>query len=121
MSEQIILSIITIVSSVISSFVGWLVGRRKNNADARSIDTEVTNKIRDHYRMSFDDVNRQLEQYIVKLDKCTSDKLGQREAIMEFQQMYYDVMGKVDLTEENKDYLLRKIESINKKIEGMSD
>lgn len=64
MSEAIILAIIGVIATVVSGWVGWFVGKRKQNAEASLIEVQALDSIRKFYESIQKDNNATLQAYI---------------------------------------------------------
>lgn len=73
MSTEVILSLITILASIISGVMGWLFGRRKQNAKAVLLETQGIDAMRQFYETILNDINKRLQEYIQLSTKNRSE------------------------------------------------
>lgn len=64
MSTELMMGLITIVSTVISGWAGWFFGRRKQNAEASILEAKGLAAIREFYESVQKDNNKALGYYI---------------------------------------------------------
>lgn len=72
--NELILSVMGIVSAAFSGFLGWFFGRRQSNADA--VGTEIDNgiKLADYYKKIADDLEPQYQKKFDDLAKMYEAK-----------------------------------------------
>jgi flagellar basal body-associated protein FliL len=65
--------ILTIVTSLVTGFGGWIFGRRKNKAEAQTVELENVNKAVAIWRETAENLNAQLGMYTNELIKFRSE------------------------------------------------
>ena len=113
MDVGVLTSLISAGTAIVSSFIGWLIGRRKNKADSSLIESDVLNKVRDFYKASLDDTNNKLEERI----RCEHQKdliikkYQEQDALQT--QLIYEIIGSVTMSEEYKRSVLDRMKTMN--------
>lgn len=113
MDVGVLTSLISAGTAIVSSFIGWLIGRRKNKADSSLIESDVLNKVRDFYKASLDDTNNKLEERIRSEHQkdLIIKKYQEQDALQT--QLIYEIIGSVTMSEEYKRSVLDRMNAMN--------
>lgn len=113
MDVGVLTSLISAGTAIVSSFIGWLIGRRKNKADSSLIESDVLNKVRDFYKVSLDDTNNKLEERIKSEHQkdLIIKKYQEQDALQT--QLIYEIIGSVTMSEEYKRSVLDRMKTMN--------
>lgn len=113
MDVGVLTSLISAGTAIVSSFIGWLIGRRKNKADSSLIESDVLNKVRDFYKASLDDTNNKLEERIRSEHQkdLIIKKYQEQDALQT--QLIYEIIGSVTMSEEYKMSVLDRMKTMN--------
>ena len=113
MDVGVLTSLISAGTAIVSSFIGWLIGRRKNKADSSLIESDVLNKVRDFYKASLDDINNKLEERIKSEHQkdLIIKKYQEQDALQT--QLIYEIIGSVTMSEECKRSVLDRMKMMN--------
>lgn len=113
MDVGVLTSLISAGTAIVSSFIGWLIGRRKNKADSSLIESDVLNKVRDFYKASLDDTNNKLEERIRSEHQkdLIIKKYQEQDALQT--QLIYEIIGSVTMSEEYKRSVLDRMKTMN--------
>jgi hypothetical protein len=71
-------AIIGIITSAGSAFIGWIVGRRKENADISTIQLENSQKVIDMFTAMNEKLEAKVDQLSKKVDELTIEIEGLR-------------------------------------------
>lgn len=113
MDVGVLTSLISAGTAIVSSFIGWLIGRRKNKADSSLIESDVLNKVRDFYKASLDDTNNKLEERIRSEHQkdLIIKKYQEQDALQT--QLIYEIIGSATMSEEYKRSILDRMKTMN--------
>lgn len=113
MDVGVLTSLISAGTAIVSSFIGWLIGRRKNKADSSLIESDVLNKVRDFYKASLDDTNNKLKERIKSEHQkdLIIKKYQEQDALQT--QLIYEIIGSVTMSEEYKRSVLDRMKTMN--------
>lgn len=113
MDVGVLTSLISAGTAIVSSFIGWLIGRRKNKADSSLIESDVLNKVRDFYKASLDDTNSKLEERIRSEHQkdLIIKKYQEQDALQT--QLIYEVLGNATMSDVYKQSVLDRMKTIN--------
>lgn len=64
MNTEILITLLGVISSGLTGFIGWFVGRRKQNAESSILEITALKEIRGFYEAILKDNNTQISQYI---------------------------------------------------------
>ncbi len=96
-------SIVTpIVMSVFTAVGGWLMGRRKNKAEASLLEVKAISAIREFYETALNDTKKQLEYYIQLTEANRIEIESQKKELSEMRHFIEQILSK-SCTVENCD------------------
>ena len=64
-------TIVALITSAVSAFIGWIVGRRKENADISTIQLENSQKVIDMFTAMNEKLEAKVDQLSQKVDDLT--------------------------------------------------
>lgn len=73
MNTEILITLLGVLSSGITGFIGWFVGRRKQNAESSILEVTALKEIRAFYEAILKDNSEQISQYIQLAQKDRED------------------------------------------------
>lgn len=64
MSQEMITMLLGLATTIFGGLMGWVVGKRKQNAESSLIEVEAMEAIKEFYKGALNDTNKTLQEYI---------------------------------------------------------
>lgn len=87
MNEQVLVIIVSSIFSGIGGTFGWLIGRRKKDAETRLLETDVLTGIKNFYQEIIEDNQKTLLYYKEQIGELQKKVEGQDKKIRELSEM----------------------------------